>query len=165
MSYKEPPRAIFDCMIYLQATANDTGVSAKLLRCVDKKEITLFVSEQILDEIKDVLNRSYIRVKIPQITDQRVNALLIRLNQHSVKIVNVPNEYKLERDPKDEKYINLAIITRAEYIVTFDKDLLDLMKEDNQNGRSFRQKYPFLKIINPIDFIKIIETQRHEKDF
>ena len=75
------------------------------------------------------------------------------------------NEYKLERDPKDEKYINLAIITRAEYIVTFDKDLLDLMKEDNQNGRSFRQKYPFLKIINPIDFISIIETQRHEIDF
>ncbi len=62
MSYKEPPRAIFDCMIYLQATANDNGVSAKILRCVDKKEITLFVSEQILNEIKDVMNRSYIRV-------------------------------------------------------------------------------------------------------
>jgi putative PIN family toxin of toxin-antitoxin system len=157
MSYQEPPRAVFDCMIYLQATANDEGVSAKVLRLLDKKAITLFISEQILDEVNDVLSRSYIREKIPQITDQRVNALLIRLNQLAVKIVNVPDEFKYERDPKDEKYINLALVTKAEYIITFDTDLLDLMNESKEAGKVFRQKYPFLKILNPMEFLTLIE--------
>lgn len=144
-------------MIYLQATANDEGVSAKVLRLLDKKAITLFISEQILDEVNDVLSRSYIREKIPQITDQRVNALLIRLNQLAVKIVNVPDEFKYERDPKDEKYINLALVTKAEYIITFDTDLLDLMNESKEAGKVFRQKYPFLKILNPMEFLTLIE--------
>ena len=163
MSYQEPPRAVFDCMIYLQSTANDNGVSAKILRLLDSKDISLFISEQILDEINDVLHRPKIRNQIPKITDQRVNALLIRLNQHAIKIVNVPEEYRLEQDPKDEKYINLALIARAEYIVTFDSDMLDLMKDKskagkfNEAGSIFRQRYPFLKIINPVEFLSLIE--------
>jgi predicted nucleic acid-binding protein len=44
------PRVVFDCMIYLQATINDSGPAAALLRLVDSGAISLFVSEEILEE-------------------------------------------------------------------------------------------------------------------
>ena len=155
--YKEPPRVIFDCMVYLQATANEEGAAGKVLDFLDSGAITLFVSEQILDEVKNVLARPRVRAKNPRITDIRQNALLIRLARKAVHIINVPEEFKYERDPKDEKYINLALVTRAEYLVTSDKDLLDLMNEDTAAGKSFSFKYPFLKILSPPAFLGLFE--------
>lgn len=155
--YKEPPRVVFDCMIYLQATANDKGVAGKSLDLLDAGAITLFVSEQVLDEVRNVLSRPIVRAKNPRITDVSQNALLIRLARKAVHIVNVPEEFKYERDPKDEKYINLALVTRAEYIVTSDRDLLDLMNESTEAGKAFWFKYPFLKILSPPAFLQLFE--------
>ena len=58
----------------------------------------------------------------------------------------------LERDPKDSKYINLAIAARAPYVVTRDKDLLDLMS-DRPDGIEFRRRFPALKIVDPATFV------------
>jgi putative PIN family toxin of toxin-antitoxin system len=155
--YKEPPRVVFDCMVYLQATANEKGAASKVLNLLDAGAITLFVSEQILDEVRNVLSRPFVRDKNPKITDVSQNALLIRLARKAVHIVNVPEEFKYERDPKDEKYINLALVTRAEYIVTWDGDLRDLMNESKKDGKAFCFKYPFLKILSPPAFLELFE--------
>lgn len=155
--YQEPPRVVFDCMIYLQATANDKGVSGKCLRLFDEDSITLFISEQILNEIKAVLNRPFIREKNPRITDVEVDALFKRLERKAIQIVNVPEEFRYLRDPKDEPYINLALIAHAEYLVTLDKDLLDLIDESKSAAKEFRFKYPFLKILTPMSFLSEIE--------
>lgn len=40
--------------------------------------------------------------------------------------VNIANVFVLDRDPKDSKYIDLAIATKADFLVTRDNDLLDL---------------------------------------
>jgi putative PIN family toxin of toxin-antitoxin system len=54
----------------------------------------------------------------------------------------VPRTLTLPRDPKDEPYLNLALAVGAQYLVSRDKDLLDLM-----NDGSFRQRYPDLTIL------------------
>jgi len=74
------PRVVFDCMIFLQATANESGPAAALLRLVDRNVLSLFVSREILDEVRDVLSRSKIRKKSPDITRERVDALMIRVS-------------------------------------------------------------------------------------
>ena len=58
MSEENPrPRVVFDCMVYLQATVNESGPAAALLRLVDNDEIALFVSREVLEEVREVLSR------------------------------------------------------------------------------------------------------------
>jgi predicted nucleic acid-binding protein len=55
-------------------------------------------------------------------------------------------------------YINLAIVTNAAYLVSRDKDLLDLMSTSTDIARQFRSRYPFLRIMTAAGFITAIES-------
>lgn len=148
------PRVVFDCMIYLQATASESSPAAALLRMLDDSTISLFVSNDILDEVRDVLSRPKIRQKNHRITDERVDALLTRLAEKGTLLESVAKHFSYERDPKDEKYINLAVEADATYLVSRDNDLLDLMREDLAGSKDFRQQFPTLTILNPIAFLR-----------
>ena len=63
-----PPAVVFDCMIFLQATANDESPAARALDMVDSGDIKLCVSEQILRELRRVLDRSEVRSALPGLT-------------------------------------------------------------------------------------------------
>lgn len=116
-------------------------------------EISLFVSEAILREVRDVLGREELRRKLPAIKDRLVNALLLKLEGRAILTTNVPEEYKYDRDPNDKKYLNLAIVSNASYLVSKDGDLLDLMSTETDVARRFRTRYPFLQILSAGDFI------------
>jgi putative PIN family toxin of toxin-antitoxin system len=127
MSEEHPrPRVVFDCMVYLQATVNESGPAAALVRLVND-EIALFVSHEILEEVREVLARPKIRQRNPAITDERVDALLSRVADKATLLDDVRQHFTYARDPKDEKYLNLAIEVAAAYLVSRDRDLLDLM--------------------------------------
>jgi len=66
----------------------------------------------------------------------------------------VPRVFTLERDPKDEPYVNLALATGAQYLVSRDRDLLDLM-----SVADFRQRYPALNILDPPAFLRALAEQ------
>lgn len=51
-------------------------------------------------------------------------------------------QFSYERDPKDEPYVNLALAAGAKYLVTRDKDLLDLMSEGVSQARTFEGSFP-----------------------
>jgi predicted nucleic acid-binding protein len=53
------------------------------------------------------------------------------------------------RDPDDEPYRNLAIASGASFLVTRDKDLLDLMDD-----ATFVSEYPSLEIVNPVELLR-----------
>lgn len=65
--------------------------------------------------------------------------------------------FDFERDPKDEIIINLAIEAEADYIVSRDKDLLDLMTGYTDECKDFRRRFRRLKIVEPVEFLTIIE--------
>ncbi len=158
------PRVVFDCMIYLQATANESSPAAALLRMMDDSIISLFVSNEILDEVRDVLSRPNIRQKNPRITHKQVDALLTRLAEQGTLLESVPKHFSYERDPKDEKYINLAVEADAAYLVSRDNDLLDLMREDLAGSKDFRQQFPTLTILNPVAFLRQIEQLPRQQE-
>ena len=62
--------------------------------------------------------------------------------------------FTLDRDPKDEIYVNLAIEAGASYLVSRDKDLLDLM-----NDPDFRSRFPGLTILDPVAFLKELSAR------
>ena len=62
--------------------------------------------------------------------------------------------YAFARDPKDAPYINLAITVEADYLVSRDKDLLDLMTDYTLEAKEFRQRFRSLKVVDPVAFLQ-----------
>ncbi len=154
---EESPRAVFDCNIFLQGAANRNSPARKALRLFFDGAVTLFISDAVLAEIRDVLNRPRIRQQFPKLSDRLVNALLQKIERQAIPIKNVPEEYHFERDPKDERYINLALVTKAVFLVSRDNDLLDLMRTTTPEAQSFRLRYPMLTILNAPSFLQRME--------
>lgn len=69
-----------------------------------------------------------------------IQAFLNDIKSKAVFVKNVSPKFEYPRDPKDEKYINLAIEAEADYLISRDKDLLDLMTDVSIAGKEFRQK-------------------------
>jgi putative PIN family toxin of toxin-antitoxin system len=152
------PRVVFDCNLFVQGIANRNSPARKALRLFFDGSVSLFVSEPIIREVRDVLNRPEIRRRLPGINDRIVNAFLAKLRARAIFITNVPEEYRYARDPNDEMYINLAIIVNATYLVSRDQDLLDLMTTSTEVARQFRFRYAFLRILTAPDFVRAIES-------
>ncbi len=157
LSYAESPRVVFDCNVYVQAIANENSAAARALDMLDAGAIILFVSDEVLSEMRNVLSRPALRRLLPGITERRVKALFQRLERYAVHLHNVPEEFRYERDPKDERYVNLALVANARYLVSRDKDLLDLVNPSLSASAVFRSRYPMLKIMTVTDFVKEID--------
>ena len=82
------------------------------------------------------------RIRPSPITPSRCSATECDRWPH--KIDPVPAIFTLIRDPDDEPYLNLAIAVSAEYLVTRDNDMLDLMKDPE-----FRTNIPRLRFLIP----------------
>ncbi|MGO9466374.1 MAG: putative toxin-antitoxin system toxin component, PIN family [Isosphaeraceae bacterium] len=74
-----------------------------------------------------------------------------RIEQVAQRINDAPVSYELPRDPDDEPYLNLALAANADYLVTWDKDMLDLMQD-----AGFRTQYPQLTILTPVAFLQAL---------
>lgn len=132
---------VYDCMVFLQGLITENGVAARCLELVENREIELFVSQEVLTEIRDVLTRPKLQARFPLLTSERAAKLLELLNEKATFVKNVPKIFTYPRDPKDEKYIDLAVAANAEYIVTRDTDLLDLAGSYNYEAKGLRQRF------------------------
>lgn len=152
MSEAGCPGVVLDCVAYLQAVAGPTGPAARLLGLLEAGRFTLYVSDHVLAEVGDVLRRPKVRAKNPAITEETTADLLERLARQATKVADVPSQYSLPRDPDDEPYVNLALAANADYLVTRDNDLLDLM-----NDATFRAGHPQLTILNPVALLRLLD--------
>jgi predicted nucleic acid-binding protein len=84
-----------------------------------------------------------------------------RLEEKANLIRSVPGVFKYSRDPKDEPYINLAVAVDADFIVSRDTDLLDLMTGHSGECKEFRQRFRKLKIIPPLEFLTQMARSRN----
>jgi putative PIN family toxin of toxin-antitoxin system len=138
------PGVVFDCMVFVQALANAKGPACACYELVRSGKLALFVSPEVIAEARDVLGRPKLMRKLSALTPEAVEVFLRDVESRAVIITDVPKAFTLERDPKDERYIDLAIASGAGYLVTWDKDLLDLLADER-----FRQDFPNLTILDP----------------
>ena len=85
-------------------------------------EAQLLVSEPTLEELTDVLSRAKFD---PYITIEERQEFL-RLLGRIAEIVPIVHVVRACRDPRDDKFLELAVNGEADLIVTGDKDLLAL---------------------------------------
>mgnify|MGYP001306435714 CR=1 FL=1 len=96
----------------------------KLDTIIFARQGTLVFSQELLDEFLEVVNRPKLR---PFFSETVVVELLETIEEFA-DFVNVRSEIKLCRDPKDNFLLSLSLDGNADYLLTGDKDLLDLAK-------------------------------------
>ena len=156
--------AVFDCNIYLQAAARSKSVAAACLRLAENGEIILYASAEILEEVSEVLRRPVVRESLPELTDEAVSTFLEKLLDIVIFVRDVPPKFHLPRDVDDEDYINLAVEVRADYLVSWDKDLLSLMTDFGGDAKEFRQRFRFLKVVDPVVFLELVRQLKKKAD-
>ena len=111
------------------------------------KEHDVFVSTSILQELEGVLKRLSKKVSAEQIhyLQERVGQLIKVAHR-----IPVATHLSLSRDAKDDHYLSLCKEAQADFLITGDKDLLNLPPEAlKKNGIS-------CQIINPASFLEIV---------
>lgn len=152
----ESPITVFDCCVFLQALMSKSGPAVRCMELVETNRIRLVMSEEILTEIKDVISRLALVLMNPHLTDLKVENLIDMLLAKAEFVDQVPKRFSYPRDPNDEPYINLAIETKAAFIVSRDNDLLKLMSDHSEDAKDFRRRFRRIKIVDPVEFLSII---------
>jgi len=148
------PRAVFDCGVFLQAVLRRTAPAGACLDLVEAGAVELVVSEPVFSEVQEVLQRPELKPRRRgRLTSPMVVEILAWIQQHAILVRNVPEVFQYLRDPDDEPYLNLAIAAGAVYLVSRDKDLLDLQDPTSAQGQELRRHHPQLSILDPVEFL------------
>ena len=132
---------MFDTVIFVRALLNPRSVWGKVI-FEYYPHYSLFVSPQVLLEILEVLKRPEISKKYRFVEGMDIKRVLeILQNADVIKVKTIP---AVSKDPKDDKFLATAKAASADYLISADKDLLDL------------KVYEGIKIIDAETFLKLL---------
>jgi putative PIN family toxin of toxin-antitoxin system len=146
-------RVVFDCNTLLQALASPDGPAGRCVQLVFDEKISLFISPRVLEELQDVARRPAVVSRLG-LKPQRVQSYCQTLELAATILTDVPELFTYPRDPDDALYVNLALAAGAELIVSRDKDLLDLMDVVKPEAAEFQKRFPMLRILDPVAFLR-----------
>lgn len=115
----------------------------KIKRYISSGEIIVVTTDQLLTEIKTVTARPKLKKYFPK---QNVQELLNLLETIAENIEIKPIHF-INRDPKDNFLLDLIDFSKADYLVTGDKDLLE------------HNPFKTAKILTPTEFEKQMRKQ------
>ena len=131
---------VFDSNIYIAAFATHGVCHLMLESCITEHGV--FISDFIFGEVKEKLIK---KIKLPPET---VDEIISYLGEQAI-VINPKNLVSgVCRDPDDDNIISLGIAVKAEYIVTGDKDLINL------------GQYASLHMVSPKEFSEVLKNQK-----
>lgn len=133
----EKPKVVFDTNVFLRALINPKGINARLIQSLD--QFVLVVSPAIVKEVVDVLSRPAL-LGLKRIRKLDADHLIELLRQ--APVVFPDEKVTVCRDPDDDKFLEAALASDVEYLVTGDKDLRDI------------GEYRGIKIRFPTEFLR-----------
>ena len=143
-------RTTFDTNIFVRSLIQKDNLANYLISLWLDGRFILVLSQAIVDEVQDVLLRPALMREL-QYTRTAAMRLINLLPQ--ANIVEVPSSVELCRDPKDDKFIDCAISGRVQFLVSYDKDLVD-------DAELKRALFEFgIEIVEPPNFLKEIQKE------
>ncbi len=139
-------RAVIDTNILVRAVIRPQGTVGPVLLRLRQGEYTLLYAWASLEELIDVLNRPRIRDKY-HLADQDIQTVVGLILVRGEEVA--PGEtVTVCRDPKDDKFLEIAVAGEADVIVTGDQDLLAL--------------HPFagIPIVPPSEFLRRLDQEQ-----
>ena len=135
-------RAVLDTNVLVSATLVRGGNEDRILRAWRRGDFELVLSRQILEEVGRALLYEKLR-RYRWMSETEVIRLLELLASESLL---VPGKLAVaaSRDPQDDKFLAAALEGNARYVVSGDRDLLDL------------KTYRNISLLRPAAFLKIL---------
>ncbi|GHT89330.1 twitching motility protein PilT [Bacteroidia bacterium] len=113
-------KVIFDTNVWI------SFLIGKRLSIIEKyianRQMTIIVADHLIEEIKEVTSRERLQKYFPP---GKVVELIRFLETIALKF-EITRQKFVSRDPKDDFLLDLMAISKADYLVTGDKDLLIL---------------------------------------
>jgi putative PIN family toxin of toxin-antitoxin system len=135
-------RGVIDTSVLVSGLIRPRGTTGEVLLDLRNGKFTILYSNETIMEIIDVLGRDKFRLKYHILPDD-ISALinLIRLRGEVV----IPKQRVADcRDPKDDKFLDVALSGDADCLVSGDLDLLSM------------NPYRSIPIITPVEFLATI---------
>lgn len=114
-------KIIIDTNIVVSALLFRSSVPDQAVRLASSHGIVLF-SESTLAELEKVLSRQ----KFNKYLSPEKRIVVLQNLQKISQVIEVFSKIELCRDPKDNKFLELALDGQADYLITGDQDLLTL---------------------------------------
>ena len=112
-------KVIFDTNVWISFLIGKHLFKIKDL--ISDNRINIITTEQLFEEIKSVTSRDKLKKYFPK---ERVDELILFLEAVGEKIEITQTNF-ICRDPKDNFLLDLIDFSKADYLITGDKDLLE----------------------------------------
>lgn len=122
-------RAVIDTGVFVSALIRKQGTTGDVLRALRDGRFTAIYTTDIVVEIIDVLGRAKFRMKYHIEPDDIT--ILVNLIRLRGELVTPTQKVTACRDPKDDKFLEAALVAKADCIVSGDADLLVLNPFDD----------------------------------
>jgi uncharacterized protein len=122
------------------------GYPAEIIKVAESDQISIVISEEIVKEINRTLQYQRLRevYEIAGVNRQQLIEMVLQIG----KLVQVTSKIRIvEEDPSDDKIIECALASEAEFIVSGDRHLLEVEK----HGKT--------RILSVGEFIKILKAK------
>ena len=136
-------RAVVDTNILIRALIKPQGTVGPVLLRLRLGHYTLLYAQPLLEELVDVLGRPRLRDKYG-LSDEDVKAVLGLILLRGEEVIP-KRRIRVCRDPKDDKFLEVALAGRADVLVSGDEDLLVL---DPFDGLPIRPPRAFLEMLD-----------------
>ncbi|HLF77845.1 MAG TPA: putative toxin-antitoxin system toxin component, PIN family [Dehalococcoidia bacterium] len=138
-------RAVFDTNVLVSAILSDVAPPAQIVAGWEAGKFQLVTSDDLFEELRGVLSRPRLLRRIHD-DSTYLSVLLARLRRYAIFVL--PRErLEVVRDEADKRVLEAAVAGEADYIVTGDKDLLDL------------GSYQSIEIVTPARFAAILAAE------
>ncbi|KQC11195.1 MAG: hypothetical protein APR54_11185 [Candidatus Cloacimonas sp. SDB] len=132
-------KVVLDTNVYISGFLFG-GNSREILNLITEGKLQLYVSDDILLELKGVLQREKFDFPL-----DIIHHILNEIEMVSELVVPIEKHDVVDRDPDDNIIIDCAVCSDSDYIITGDKDLLVLGSHKNT------------KIVSPADFLDLLK--------
>ena len=103
-----------------------SGEASKIIELGEKQRITILVSEELILEFADVLQRETKFTRLLESKEENIREVIKTMLSISTIITPKTKLNIIKDDPDDTKILELAFDGKAKYIVSYDKHLLSL---------------------------------------
>ncbi|MFN8904882.1 MAG: putative toxin-antitoxin system toxin component, PIN family [Pseudanabaena sp.] len=114
-------RFVVDNNILVSALLVKNSAPFQVISKIEERDVILY-SEETLLELNQVLSRKKF---IKYFAIEEKQAFIFKLLEKA-ELVEIEESINICRDPKDDKFLELAVSGKADFIVTGDQDLLVL---------------------------------------
>ncbi|HUK85840.1 MAG TPA: putative toxin-antitoxin system toxin component, PIN family [Candidatus Acidoferrum sp.] len=147
---KQEPKVVLDTNVWISAFLWG-GKPAEIIKAAEQNRLIIFASEEIVVEISQVL--TYPKIRSVYQGTELSRETLIQTVMRIAKFVRVTKKLNVVQEHSaDNKFVECALASGADYIVSGDKHLLKVAC------------YKKTQIVSVKEFLKQIETNYSSKD-